>query len=241
MSKQRHISRLAAPMSWPVPRKGTKFVTKPVPGAHNENLGMPLVVLIRDVLGIAENKKQLAELIHEKQILVNGKRPRDVGMPVGLFDVIKIPKLGKIYRIVLNKHGRLWPIEIKAGEEDLIILNVINLKQVRDGKYQVTYSNGATQIFDKKPELKINADSVLMKLSEYKILEEIKLKAGALALIIIGKNVGESGVVESIRQTGKIKKETLVSLKTGSGAVLETSQRNLILLSNSKSAKIAVM
>lgn len=241
MSKQRHISRLAAPMSWPIARKGTKFVAKPIAGPHNENLSMPLVILLRDVLGIVENKKQLAELIYEKQILVNGKRPKDVGIPVGLFDVIKIAKLGKAYRIILNKQGKLWPIEIKGSEEDLIILNVINLKQVNGGKYQITYSNGFTQLFDKKPELKINADSVLLKLSDHKLLEEMKLKAGVLALVIIGKNSGEIGVVESIRKTGKIKKETLVTIKTNSGKLLETSQRNLILLSNSKSAKITVM
>ena len=59
MSKQRHISRLAAPRPWQVARKATKWIAKPVSGPRTKVEGIPLVVLLRDVVGMIENQREL--------------------------------------------------------------------------------------------------------------------------------------------------------------------------------------
>ena len=44
---------------WPVPRKGTKYLAVP---NHNNNEAISLVVVMRDVLKLVRNKKELKRL-----------------------------------------------------------------------------------------------------------------------------------------------------------------------------------
>ena len=59
---EKHLSRLAMPKTWKVKRKGIKWVTRPLPGAHSLKQGMPISVLLRDVLKLARTTKEVKKL-----------------------------------------------------------------------------------------------------------------------------------------------------------------------------------
>ena len=45
-----HLARLAAPKTWHIDRKSTTFITKPVPGPHGLQSGMPVNVILKEIL-----------------------------------------------------------------------------------------------------------------------------------------------------------------------------------------------
>jgi len=53
----KHQKRLSVPKSWPVERKTETFTVKAGAGPHGED-GVPLVILLRDVLGYVDSRKE---------------------------------------------------------------------------------------------------------------------------------------------------------------------------------------
>ena len=86
MSK--HLKSYFAPKSWKVKKKYVKFISKPNPGPHKIDVSMPLNVIMRDVLGYAENQREVKFILENKNVMVDGIRRRDPRFPVGLFDVL---------------------------------------------------------------------------------------------------------------------------------------------------------
>ena len=56
-----HLKRQKIPKKWPVPRKGTTYVVKP---SFNLKHGIPILVILRDILGLAQNKKEVKLEFH---------------------------------------------------------------------------------------------------------------------------------------------------------------------------------
>jgi small subunit ribosomal protein S4e len=91
-----HLKRLNAPRTWKIKRRGLKFVTRAKPGPHTMDKSMPLNILMRDMLGHVKTNRDVKTVVKAKDIQVNGKAVSEIRYPVGLFDVLQIPKLGEI-------------------------------------------------------------------------------------------------------------------------------------------------
>ena len=52
-----HLSRLNAPKSWPIKRKGIKFITRPGAGAHCLDEGISLSLVIKELMKYAKTLK----------------------------------------------------------------------------------------------------------------------------------------------------------------------------------------
>ncbi|MGC9058690.1 MAG: 30S ribosomal protein S4e [Candidatus Nanoarchaeia archaeon] len=197
MSKQKHLSRLAAPKSWPIVRKSTKWIAKPVPGPHSEKFAMPLIVWLREILGIVRNKSEAKKVL--SQILINGKPSKELRFPVGLFDTLSIPKLDKHYRVVLNSKGILNLIEIPFSEANLILTKVVKKTTLKKGKTQVTFSNGWNLLTG--PKDYALGDSALFDINK-KTITRIPLKEGQLCYVFKGAHIGALGKVKEFVREG---------------------------------------
>ena len=72
-----HIKRLMMPRSWPLPRKTTVWVQKPDPCGHSIEKCMPMGMIIRDILGVAHNRREAKKFyIPEKSWLMEKSRLR---------------------------------------------------------------------------------------------------------------------------------------------------------------------
>ena len=91
MSK--HLKRIASPRKWPVSRKTSVWIVKPSSGPHSIENSIPLSIGIRDFLKIAKTSPEARRIIGNGDIFVDGKVTRKYKRPVGLMDVISIPKL----------------------------------------------------------------------------------------------------------------------------------------------------
>ena len=87
-----HLKRLNAPESWHIAKKTTKFITKTAPGPHNAN-AMPIAVWLRDHMGFARNLKEVKQILHQNDVIINGRPCRDAKMGIGIFDILSLPKI----------------------------------------------------------------------------------------------------------------------------------------------------
>ncbi len=234
MSKQRHISRLAAPRSWQVARKATKWISKPLPGPRTKLEGIPLVVLLRDVAGIIENKRELKYLINTEQILVNGKLYKETRFPVGLFDVISFPTIKKNYRVVLTKLGKLQMVEISNKEANTLLLQVKGKHSIKGGKLQVNLSNGWTELTNSKTKVKVG-ESVLFDLKKKKITENFGFNKGATVYFVRGKRAGHSAIFKSLKESGLLQRQKIAVLELGKETI-ESALNNLITVGSKKTS-----
>lgn len=176
-------------------KKERKWVVAPRPGPHKKFESFPLQVLLRDVLKIADTGNEARKIIKAREVLVDGRKRKDHAYPVGLFDVVSIPKLEKFYRIVAAQGG-LKPVEIPAAESGVKIFRVEDKTVLRKGKIQLNLSGGKNLLTEKSSYR--TGDSILVELGTGKIVEHFSLKKGSVGVITSGANSGNAGKVKEI-------------------------------------------
>jgi small subunit ribosomal protein S4e len=196
---KKHLKRLRTPKFWQVKKKEKKWTVRPRPGPHKMFESIPLLVLVRDILNVADKGKEARKIIKSREILVDGKARRDYKYPVGLMDVVSIPKLGKHYRAVPSKRG-LGIIEIPKAEVGKKICRINDKKILRGNRTQLNCHDGRNIVSTDKGKDYKTGDSVLIELPSQKIIEYIELGKGSLVLITKGKN---AGMLASVKKLSK--------------------------------------
>ncbi len=208
-----HLKRLNAPRSWHIPRKtGGVFVTKPSPGAHAVADSIPLTIVMRDMLGIADTARLVSQIVSDRAVLIDGAPAKSIKEGVGLMDIVSLPALDKHYRMMLDRRGRLKLQEIPASSAQWKLCRVENKTVVKGGKLQINLHDGRN-VLTKETGIK-TGDVVKLHLPDQKILGTYPLAAGATAFLTGGAHAGETGTVQAEEVT-KSSKENLVSLASG--------------------------
>ena len=190
-----HLKRVATSKNWKIHKKEEKYVAKPNPGSHSMEHGFPLVLALRDILKVGRTRKEIRDILHHQEVLVDGMRTKDHKKMVGLMDIISFPKIKKSYRIILDDKGKLNIIEIEEKEAK-IKLNKIKGKVMVGKKIQLNLFDGRN-ILVKKTDAKVKA-TVAIEVPTQKILEHFKFEKGAKILLTGGKHTGTVGTVESV-------------------------------------------
>ena len=195
-----HLKRHAVPKEWPIPRKGTTFVVK------NASKGVPVLVVLRDMLKIAQNRREVKKAIHMKHLMISGKVVNDEKKCLELFDVLTIVPAKKNYRIVLTDKGKYGLEEVSEKDAKTKVAKVVDKKAMKGKKVQLNLWDGRNYVSE--VECKVN-DSVIVDLDKNKVTKCVPLKEKANALVIGGKHAGYTGVIEKL-----ILERKMVSLKT---------------------------
>ena len=190
----RHQKRVASPRSWPIPRKIHTWVANSKPGPHSAKGSIPLVVVVRDLLGLVDNSREAKRVLHEGGVLVDGKARKDPNFPVGIFDVISVPALDKKYRLLSDAKGRFDLTELEAGEVRKLC-RIENKTILRGGKTQLNLNDGTNILAegDYAP-----GSSVILSIPEKEIADVIEFKEGNLAVVVGGTHSGEVGAIKEI-------------------------------------------
>jgi small subunit ribosomal protein S4e len=193
----RHMKRQKVPKNWPIPRKGNAFVVRP---NHSNEKGLPILIILRDVLNIAKTRKEVKKAIHEKNLLINGKSIKNEKNTAVLFDVITIVPSKKNYRIELTQNGKFKIEEIKSTEANSKIAKIVNKKTLKNKKMQLNLSDGNNILYDKKCN---TGESVVINLKDKKIEKILPLKTKSKVLVYAGKHTGKKGTIEDIDEKNK--------------------------------------
>lgn len=201
-----HLKRQKVPKNWPTKRKGTKYVVRPNFGLDK---GLPILIILRDVLKIAQNRKEVKRAIHLKQILLNNKPIVDEKNIAVLFDVLTLLSKGKNkksgdknYRVGLTSNGKFEVKEIKDSESNSKISKIVNKKVLKGKKTQLNLSDGRNFLSDINCEVN---DSVLTEFKEKAKIEKcLPLKEKIKAIVFEGKHAGAEGIISVINKEKKM-------------------------------------
>ena len=98
MGSRKHLKRYKAPKTWPIHPKEDTWTVKPSAGSHAIVDAIPLTLVIRDVLKLADNSREAKRIINSGNVLVDGRVVKDYKFPVGFKDIIEIQKTEEVYR-----------------------------------------------------------------------------------------------------------------------------------------------
>ena len=232
-----HLKRIAMPTTWTTAeKKGVVWVARPNPGAHSLDDGMPLVLVIRELLKYANSTREVKHILNHKKILIDGVQRKDFRFNVGFMDAISIPDLKENYRVVLNKFNRLVLIKID-GEEAKEKICQIKGKGLHKGKTQLRLSDGRVILADKKEKYS-TGDSALISVPEQKIIKHVPFEKGVTVQLIKGKKAGVIGTVQEIKMYSehniKENQEDMVVVKSGN-ETFETLKKYCFVLGKQKS------
>ena len=73
MGSRKHLKRYKSPKHWPIDPKEDKWTVKPSAGPHAIESSLPLLIVIRDILGLADNSREAKRIINNGEILVDGE------------------------------------------------------------------------------------------------------------------------------------------------------------------------
>ncbi len=194
----RHQKRLSVPKSWPVERKTATFTVKADAGPHGE-AGVPLLVLLRDVLGYVDSRKEARYALGQDSVLVNGKPVGDEGRPIGMFDIVAFAEREEYYRVFPDEGGRLALTPIDADAADSKLGKVVGKRQVAGGAYQLTMHDGQT-IQVETADYSTN-DSLVLDNETSEVVAHFPYEEGALVTAVDGAHAGEIGELTEIQVT----------------------------------------
>jgi small subunit ribosomal protein S4e len=225
--KTARLKRKPAPAFWPIHRKDLPWVTKPASGSHSLEKCLPLTVVLRDMLGVAQTRKEGQLILNQGKVLVNGKVYRKDDIPVGLMDVIAMPESGTYYR-VMPSHKGLYLAPISKDESNFSLLRVENKSTVHNG-VQIALHDGSiilVKVADPKKPIEVTYETFdVLKLTypDKTVTQVLKTKEGNIAVITGGKNVGKMGKIVEIEKTeAKKRRQALVVIEDATGTRYQT-------------------
>jgi len=189
-----HIKRKPAPKNWPIKRKEKTWTICTKPGPHGREDSLPLGLVLRDILKIAEKSCEYERMLKQKKVLVDGKAVKELAYPVGMMDLITLTDSKTTYRMLPTKKG-VRPIESKDTGKKL--LRITGITSINKEKFQYNFHDGRNLLLDKK-KYGMN-DVVEYSLKDHKITAHHQFKEGADAIITNGAKMGNTGKIEKIK------------------------------------------
>ncbi|MEM2024839.1 MAG: 30S ribosomal protein S4e [Desulfurococcaceae archaeon] len=229
MGGSRHLKALAAPSFWPIPRKEKKWAVKPSPGPHPLDRCIPLLILVRDVLKYAKTSGEARKLISEGNFKVDGVVRRSYKFPVGVMDLVEIPKTAETYRVIPVLTKVLGLMKIPSEEAGIKPCRIENKTTIKGGHIQLNLHDGRNilvKVSDPRNPVEDSYETmgtILLSLKDKKILYYIPAQLGVLAVVIGGKNVGRVGKIVEITAGALKRRRHTVTLEDKYGNKFQTS------------------
>ena len=132
-----HLKRQNISKNWPIARKGSTFVVKPL-----SKKGIPLLIVLRDLLKFAQTREEVKTAIQKKYLLVNNREIKDEKIGITLFDTLSIIPSKVYYRLELSEKGKFELNKIKENEANNKISKIINKKIITGKKIQLNLNDG---------------------------------------------------------------------------------------------------
>ncbi len=222
-----HQKRLSVPKSWPVERKTETFTIKAGAGPHGQ-AGVPLLIVLRDVLGYVDSRKEARYALNQGTVLINGDRAGDEERPVGMFDILAFEEREEYYRVFPGEGGRLALTPIEADSAGSKLGKIDGKRTVPGGDVQLTLHDGETLLVD-DPETYATGDSIVVSNTDDEIVAHFEYEPGALVTAVAGSHAGEIGTIDEIQVTpGSASNNVLVTQSDGDG--FETIEEYVVVI-----------
>jgi small subunit ribosomal protein S4e len=186
----------------------------------------------------------------QKHVLVDGKVRTDVNFPAGFMDVISLPAVQKLYRLLYDIRGRFRLVQLDNKEAGFKLCRVKAVSQgskaymghnpyvkgqAKSIPYIVTHDGRTIRYPD--PLIKVN-DTVKVDIATGKIVGFLKFEVGQLAMVTGGNNVGQVGhVVNRERHLGSF---DIVHIRDRQGNTFATRLGNVFIIGDAKESWVKI-
>mgnify|MGYP001610593160 CR=1 FL=1 len=187
------LKRLEVPGHWPIEKKTKKYTVTSMPGPHARSRSLTIAVVLREVLGFAENLREVREILNAGAVKVDGHVGKKTGFPVGLMDVLTIGE--EHYRVLPGKHG-LYIKRLEKKEAGFKLQKISGKTTIKKGKTQLHFHDGTNLIADGSYR---TGDVAVFDMGTQKIRDIIKQERGAKVVVIKGNSRGAVGELEEIK------------------------------------------
>ena len=219
----KHQKRLSAPKHYPIERKNGKYVVVGK-GPHKEEDGIPVTVLLREVLGYAETAAEVSQILNEENVVVNGKVVKEPGYVVGFMDSISIDKVGEEIRVLLDKNGLVFkPVE----DVEKRVFKVLDKRMVKGGAVQLNLDAGENLLVEEDDYS--TKSSIILDLESKDVEKHIPFEEGNLAYISGGAHIGSKAKIKEIIQLSG-SQDNKVVLVDDSGEEFETVEKYVFMV-----------
>jgi small subunit ribosomal protein S4e len=224
---------MTAPDAWQIARKASKYTISTAHGPHNAS-ALPIGIWIRDHMKLAQNTKEVRKILHERNVILNGRVVTDEHIGIDVFDIISFPKSDRHYLILVDGKGRQTQYEITAEAAKMQLVKVAGKTTITGGKTQINLTSGANFIGDNSCRGK---DSLVIGLEgddRFIVQQHFPFAVGNMAVVIGGKHTMKTGkIVEIIVQQSSIPNRVL--LEDADGVQFETIEDYIYMIGTGES------
>jgi len=233
-----HITRFEAPWFLQISKKEYKWTVRANPGPHKLSESIPLALLVKHYLKMAETTREAKRIIFSGKILVDGRVRKDYKYPVGLMDVVAIPSIDKYYRVVPDNTRFLKLVEITKEDAKYKFVRIINKTTVKHGNLQLNLEDGRNILVTKEKISEMNYPTLTtlkIELPSQNTVKTYEIKEGKYAIIIGGRNVGLYGIIKSIQYANyKRAKYSIVTIEQKNGETVQTNLQNVMAIGDTE-------
>ena len=224
-----HLTRLAAPKTWPIKRKGIKFITRPNPGAYTLREGISLNLVMERLLKYAKTSRESKKILNSGKIFINGKIVKNHRYSLGVMDVLSIPELKEYYLLIKNTKNKFKLMKLNEKDARGRTTKIVNKTIMGKGKVQLNFFDGRNLIVDNDSYK--TGDSLVISFKDKKILNHLKLEKGSMIYIIKGKRAGMVGKLIDFKKLNEGKTNVLFESE---GEKIETSKDYVLVIGDMK-------
>ena len=228
----KHQKRVASPRNWALPRKKHKFAFRADPGPHSRDKCIPLGILLRDVLHLAETNREIKIILNKHLVKIDNKIVTNSKYPIGLMDVLEIDGINKKYRILPHEKHVMMPYEMGKEAATSKLCQIMNKTTIKGGIIQLNLHDGRNILLPKEAGIeqkyKTN-DSIEIKLPSQEIVNHFPFKEGMYAIITAGRNVGKHGSIKEFQWRFGPRAST-VTLVSPDGTEVQTTPEYIFVI-----------
>lgn len=180
-------------------------------------------MVIREILGLAKTAREAIHIINTGTVKVDGAIRRDHRFPVGLMDVLQIEGAAETFRVLPKPNTGLTPTPIEQKEAGFKLCKIVGKKNIPGGRIQLNFHDGRNMLIEARdPRQKTSEDyavggAIQLGIPGQKIMAQVPFQAGALGLVVDGRNQGLVGRIESITP-GTHARDRSVRIETAGGS-----------------------
>ena len=225
------LHRIAAPKKVPVLRRIAHYLVKSQPGPHPFKESVPLLVALRDILGMTRNKHETKTILEKRKVLVDGKARTKIRFPVGLMDVVSFPDAKKHYRVLFGTDGKIRLKEIVEKNSEIKLCKISNKSKIKGGKIQLNLHDGRNLIVEK--DNYNTGDTLIISIPTQEIKKHLPNKKGVKVYITDGKHIGETATVTDVHPMAGSYPDRVV-LQPEQGDEFETLNKYVFVIGKDK-------
>jgi small subunit ribosomal protein S4e len=215
--ESKHFKRSVVTGAAVIPRKKHKYYIRGMPGKHRKSESLAIGGILRDVMKISNNMKEVKYLLSSSAVKVDGKSITDPKYNVGFGDLISIK--GHKFVVSFSEKAKLIVLDDES-DGNVKRLKVMAKGKSRSGKTVIRLNDGRNIIIS---EDKVQTqDTVFLNLSTNKIEKVLPFEQGKDVIIFRGKNAGSTGKITRVDGHS-------VELKSSGGTFVAMSAACMVL------------